>query len=239
MPSRRNPPWTRDELILALDLYFQVNPLHTSEAHPKIQELSAVLNALPIHTERPDQAAFRNPNGVYMKLCNFLRFDPSYGGKGLTRGGKAEEAIWSQFAGDKDRLRRTAEAIRSLRGSISPAEVTTEVPDPDEEAPEGRILTAIHKRRERNPALARRKKAQVFQRSGALACEVCEFDFAERYGDLGLGFAECHHRQPLANLAAQTRTKLSDLAIVCANCHRMIHRSRPMATVEELRKSLK
>lgn len=239
MPSHRNPPWSRDELILALDLYFRVNPLHTSEANPEIQELSALLNALPIHADRPDQAVFRNPNGVYMKLCNYLRLDPSYSGSGLSRGGKAEEAIWAEFAGNKTRLRATADAIRAVQKSISPAEVATEVPGLEDEASEGRILTAIHKRRERSPALVRRKKAQVLEQVGALRCEVCGFDFEERYGDLGVGFAECHHRAPLASLAEQRRTKLHDLAIVCANCHRMIHRSRPMVTVEELRLKLK
>lgn len=39
----RNPTWARDELILALDLYFQVDPIHTSERHPKILELSRLL----------------------------------------------------------------------------------------------------------------------------------------------------------------------------------------------------
>jgi 5-methylcytosine-specific restriction protein A len=75
--AKRNPPWTRDELILALDLYFRVSPLHTSEKHPKIVALSAILNRLGVHEEVPDQDHFRNPNGVYMKLCNFLRADTS------------------------------------------------------------------------------------------------------------------------------------------------------------------
>lgn len=60
----RNPAWTRDELILALDLYFRVNPLHTSEQNPEIQALSAALNELPVHAVRPDGEHFRNPNGV-------------------------------------------------------------------------------------------------------------------------------------------------------------------------------
>ena len=34
--AKRNPPWTRDELILALEIYFRVSPLHTSEKHPEI-----------------------------------------------------------------------------------------------------------------------------------------------------------------------------------------------------------
>jgi predicted HNH restriction endonuclease len=54
------------------------------------------------------------------------------------------------------------------------------------------------------------------------------------YGVLGEGFAECHHRVPLAELQEGHPVRLSDLAIVCANCHRMLHR-RPLHTVEELR----
>ena len=51
---------------------------------------------------------------------------------------------------------------------------------------------------------------------------------------LGDGFVECHHRTPLAALPGVTTTRLTDLAIVCANCHRMLHR-RPYHTVEQLR----
>jgi len=90
----KNPPWTRDELILALDLYFRHNPLHISKTHPEVIALSDLLNALPIFEERPDEEHFRNENGVYMKLCNFLRLDPDYEGAGLTRGGRLEEEVW-------------------------------------------------------------------------------------------------------------------------------------------------
>ena len=96
MPSR-NPSWFKDELILALDLYFQFGPGKLSKVSPDVLALSNTLNKLPLETERPDAPRFRNPNGVYMKLCNFLRFDPDYRGAGLTHGGKQEEAIWEEF----------------------------------------------------------------------------------------------------------------------------------------------
>ena len=51
---------------------------------------------------------------------------------------------------------------------------------------------------------------------------------------MGKGFAECHHVVPLADLGRQKRTRLEDLAIVCANCHRMIHHARPWLTVAEV-----
>ena len=53
-----------------------------------------------------------------------------------------------------------------------------------------------------------------------LACECCEFDSKAVYGELGRGFAECHHRRPLRRLVGKTVTRLEDLAIVCANCVR-------------------
>ena len=79
----RNPKWHRDEIILALDLYSRLEPGHISSTNPEIQELSAILNGLPIHEVRPDEAKFRNPNGVSLKLSNFLAIDPTYKGKGM------------------------------------------------------------------------------------------------------------------------------------------------------------
>jgi predicted HNH restriction endonuclease len=104
----------------------------------------------------------------------------------------------------------------------------------DEEGEEGKTLLKLHRLRERKPRLVRRKKQSVLSASGRLACEVCSFDFVAIYGPLGDGFAECHHRSPLAALPDVTTTRLSDLAIVCANCHRMLHR-RPYYKVEQLR----
>src|SRR5262249_61545435 len=94
--ARRNPPWQRDELILALDLYFRHRPDTITKAHPEVLALSELLNALPIHPDRPDPARFRNVNGTYMKLCNFLAHDPDYRGKGLEAGGKLEPDARSQ-----------------------------------------------------------------------------------------------------------------------------------------------
>ena len=231
----KNPNWARDELILALDLYMRVDPNRTSKKNPEIIALSDTLNSLPIHPRGDHQENFRNPNGVYMKLCNFLRFDPEYKGAGLQAGGKHEESIWEEFANDPERLTATAAAIRTGATLIEPPSENEEFQVDDEDGfPEGRILTQLHKRRERSPTAVRKKKQSVLKATGKLACEVCGFDFEEAYGELGRGFAECHHRKPLSELPASKATRLKDLAIVCANCHRMLHRARSWRTVEEL-----
>jgi len=60
----KNPKWTRDELILALDLYFRCPPNKTNKDNPEIIALSELLNSLPIHPQKAAYGKFRNPNGV-------------------------------------------------------------------------------------------------------------------------------------------------------------------------------
>ena len=99
---------------------------------------------------------------------------------------------------------------------------------------EGQFLTRLHRYRERNTTLVKRKKKKVLAEQNALLCEACGFDFQTVYGDRGDGFIECHHTQPLSESASEVNTKLADLALVCSNCHKMIHRRRPWLSVEGL-----
>ena len=68
-----------------------------------------------------------------------------------------------------------------------------------------------------------------------LKCDVCGFDFAVAYGELGKGFIEAHHVKSLADMQPGDKTNLEDLVAVCSNCHRMLHRSYPAMSVEMLR----
>jgi 5-methylcytosine-specific restriction enzyme A len=191
---------------------------------------------LPIHSPEKRTPSFRNPSAVYMKLCNFLRLDPSYHGKGLDAGARADEEVWREFAGDRTRLEQVANAIRAL---VARGERDIQSPTDDEDAAaEGRLLFRMHRARERNQEIVRRKKEQALAQMGRLACEVCEFDFEMAYGrELGAGFIECHHLQPLGELSAARVTRLSDLALICANCHRMIHRKPVPVTLTALKQA--
>ena len=103
---------------------------------------------------------------------------------------------------------------------------------------EGRVRLRLHKIRERDARAAKNKKAEALNKHGKLVCEVCQFEFAARYGDHGSGFIECHHREPLSKITDDGRkVTLNDLALVCANCHRMLHRKN-WPSVEELRSRL-
>lgn len=110
----RNPLWTRQELTLAIELYFRRNPASMNANDQEVARLSAELRNLPINKGRASAPTFRNTNSVYMKLCNFLRLDPSYAGKGLRRGSKLEEEIWNHYANDRTALQAAVQALRTV-----------------------------------------------------------------------------------------------------------------------------
>ena len=89
-----------------------------------------------------------------------------------------------------------------------------------------------HKRVERNKKLAARAK-----RVHGYKCKACGFDFELKYGALGRGFIEAHHLTPLSELKNQkvTLDPRSDFTVLCANCHRMIHKTEFVSRVEEFR----
>jgi 5-methylcytosine-specific restriction protein A len=105
----------------------------------------------------------------------------------------------------------------------------------EEEAfPEGKVLYRLHRVHERNADLVRRAKERAMDEWNRLACAACGFDFAAVYGEVGRGFIECHHLLALADLVAERLSRVSDLALVCSNCHRMVHRRRPWLGLDEL-----
>ncbi|AWO87710.1 MULTISPECIES: HNH endonuclease [Bradyrhizobium] len=235
----RNPNWTPNELILALDLYRRYEGNPPGKGSKEVVELSKLLNKMgaQLSIGRED---FRNPNGVYMKVMNFRRFDPVYkaqGKKGLERGGKLEAVIWSSFADDERLLFDTASAIRANVDAGLPIGLSRELNETFE-AEEGRILTRVHLSRERNRKLVEQKKLAAIKAAGKLACEVCSFDFEAAYSEHGTGFIEVHHLKPVHTLLPGQKTKLDDLALLCANCHRMIHARKPWLTLEQLRQTL-
>jgi len=101
---------------------------------------------------------------------------------------------------------------------------------------EGREIETRHKTRERSLRLIREAKARVMALEGCLRCECCKFDFVEKYGELGTDFIEAHHaKSPVSDLSREGETtRVEDIALVCPNCHRMLHRRRPWLERHEL-----
>lgn len=115
----------------------------------------------------------------------------------------------------------------TFKGSFNPnfsnrlEEMSMPESDPEIEAIEGRERwrLKLHRLRERDSEIINAKKKE-----SDLRCECCRMNFEMYYGQVGQGFIECHHRIPIMN--GERITKLADLALVCSNCHRMLHRKK-------------
>lgn len=236
----RNPVWSRDELTLALDLYVQTGGNPTAKDDPALETLSAVLNKMHRLNGVGGSDTLRNRNGVYLKVMNFRSSDPAYLGQGkvgMQRGNRLEGVLWAEYAGRLADLAMDAEAISQAVLGANEAAVAKLPPAEPYEGEEGGVVMLLHKRYERDPKLVREKR-KAAAATGKLACEVCGFDFKATYGDLGEGYIEVHHTRPVHTLLAGTKTKLDDLALLCANCHRMAHRRKAPLALKDLERAL-
>lgn len=85
--------WTRDELILAFNLYLK---LPFGKMHSRTPEVIHLANIIG-----------RTPDSVAIRLTNFAHIDPYHqqrGVKGMSGGRKQVEPIWNEFINDKDKL---------------------------------------------------------------------------------------------------------------------------------------
>jgi 5-methylcytosine-specific restriction protein A len=233
---RKNPDWTRDELILACDLVW-ANGWHELRAeYPQVVELSQLLQRHWAHPVDVRTETFRNPNSVGRKTTDIATQHPSYQGA-PTRGGKLDRQVLNDFMSDPDEMHRQALALRAaIMSGESARELDDDPTDPDLEdasAHEGGLLERMHLRRERDPGIRNKAVKAYKRRHGHVACEACGFNFGTTYGIRGEEYIECHHRTPLSESGATT-TRVSDFVLLCSNCHRMIHRTRPWLTFDEL-----
>lgn len=99
---------------------------------------------------------------------------------------------------------------------------------------EGAWQMRTHLVRERNSKVVQEAK-RLFKskHGGKLFCEVCGFDFSAKYGKLGEGFIEAHHKIEFSKTEGIHEIKPSDFAMVCSNCHSMLHRGEiPIAKLK-------
>lgn len=112
-PSNSGAGWTRDEHVIAFNLYCQLPFGKLHHRNPKIIELAHLLG--------------RTPGSVAMKLSNFARLDPTLrdrGVGGLSRGAKGEEDVWNEFSENPENL--VFESERLIAAKLGqPIEVTS------------------------------------------------------------------------------------------------------------------
>ncbi len=135
---------------------------------------------------------------------------------------------WSEFF---ERERRGAAWAYRPKTALPPPIVA----DAELSAVEGDPRLFFHLRRERDPRIALAKREAAQAANGLIQCEACGFATQVTFPGLPGEVCEIHHRLPLASAPEPVETGLEDLAVLCANCHRAIHRTNPLMSVQEFR----
>lgn len=100
----RGPLWTREETMMAFNLYSKMPFGQIHDYHPDIVKLAEILD--------------RPPASVSMKMCNLASLDPQHIGriKGL-RIAKVERMVWDEFHAEPGRfIMETEELLRQRAG---------------------------------------------------------------------------------------------------------------------------
>lgn len=224
--SSRKQSWTRDEVVLALDLYLRDGVVGLGSCRP----LSEELRSMPIEQHLAADPSFRNTQSVRSKLYNLQWLDTD-GVRGRPNAGAQTVAVWEHFADDMSRVEAEAREIRRALADAEQHE-SSGADDEDYEVDESAVKIVAHRRRERDQGLVHRKRRQVLRRTGALACEACGFDSEAEWGVEGI--IECHHLAPVSELEPGRTTRLADVRLLCPNCHRLVHSRRPWLKWGEL-----
>lgn len=210
-----NPHWTRDETILALDLFFDSGLVALPHSDSRVVALSKTLRALPGNEERSRKQSFRNPAGVSFKMSNLQSVAT---GRGFPNASTTDRAVWAYFETHPSRLKEIANQILKFVDGVSLDTSEAE----EDEFPEGAVLTKAHRRIERNRRL-RTTLIRDRKKKNLLRCDACLIVNPTSEARLGDAIFDAHHLVPLSEIGT-SRTKISDLALLCANCHRIIHR---------------
>lgn len=128
---------------------------------------------------------------------------------------------------EKDAINFSSE-ITSPEKSFNTSESV--FPDEVEEFVEGATKQVIVNAYERDP-----KARAACVRHYDYSCVICNFNFLEKFGEIGRNFIHVHHLQPISKAKEQHCVDpIQDLRPVCPNCHAMLHRRNPPFSIEEL-----
>lgn len=142
-----------------------------------------------------------------------------------------EEKSGSSVKKRKDVYERYLNLIdKEPQKTVYPDEVDIKI-----EYSEGKTKKVLVNSYERNP-VARKKCIEHF----GLNCQVCDFNFKEKFGDLGKDFIHVHHKIDIATIGNEYSVNpLTDLIPVCPNCHSMLHKRKPAYSISELKAMMK
>lgn len=208
-----NASFTRDEVILALDVLYRNGGITPKPESEDIQKLADLLQKLPIHPMETRKKDFRTPTGVQAQINRYQHRYPNMVGALFYE-------IDAEFETRRGELHAIANAIR--RNVISFNETIFGDPFEDDGFPEGALLGHLHR------VVETRDGAKL---TPGKRCEICQIDTADIYPGCP-SLMSMHLTVPVTALDGKKRYGASEFIAVCPNCHAALHRRRPWLTKE-------
>lgn len=120
---------------------------------------------------------------------------------------------WGRLEGER--------ATTFLRALIDELESRSDVPEIEGQR---QVSTCVRRS-------AKNRTRKIDEAAGV--CEACKTDFRSCFGPRGDRALEVHHRRPLSEANGEVATRLADLIVLCASCHRLVH-ADPKRSIEAL-----
>ena len=230
-PLNINEPtlWSKLELILLIDIFLRRN-YKDERVISKAFQYNEGLNS---YLSRSHPVFFKSKNDI---KTLFKKFENWHTSQSVNDCNSYEFFYFQDLIKQASSLTTVAGALRIF---IESQMVLYDFESSPMSLVEGESLEKKHFIRERDLRVVAAKKASVLKEKKYLACEVCDFNFEDHYGVHGANYAEVHHLKPISEFQSRSVTHLEDLAIVCSNCHRMIHRKKPWLSITELKNMIR
>jgi putative restriction endonuclease len=122
--------WTRDELLLVINLYCKLTFGQMDGRNPSVIKLGGLLN--------------RTPGSVALKLANFASLDTSLKQAGMSNASQFDQQVWSEFYADWSGMAFESERLLAAKEHITLEEVADEY-EPLPPVPEGKVKEQLVK----------------------------------------------------------------------------------------------
>ena len=131
MTTAKGKPWTRDELIVAINLYCKIPFGQIDSKNPKLIELAERLG--------------RTPGSISYKLANFSSLDPTLTQKGAGNVSKLDREVWAEFYDNWEaKLSESETKMAELKGATEVPEKMSEIKIPEGETREAIVKTRVN-----------------------------------------------------------------------------------------------
>jgi len=231
------------EAIQQILLPRQITGLQVLYSFPNASATAKQL-AQKIHPSNPAPIIASGMIGrIGKRIAEYCKIDPGtyYDGKErtayfrLVSDGYTNDKGWTMYPNLQRALeqlnlvnKRSREILERLPNEVMPYEE-------QELFREGKVTQVFVNKYERSQT-ARIKCIEHY----GYKCYVCHFDFGKTYGKIAEGFIHVHHKVPLAEFNEEYKVNpIKDLVPLCANCHSVVHLSKPVLTVQKLKKLIK